>query len=262
MTLAGKSLLAALPDTLRESLLEHYTRIARNYVEHRWEPSALNAGKLCEVVYCVVDGATSGAYPAHVSKPSDMVSACRALEQRPASGTRVGDRSLRVLIPRILLGIYEVRNNRGVGHVAGEVDSNQMDAAMVFGSANWIMCELVRIFHKVPLKEAQAVVSALVERRVPEIWEVGGQKRVLTNGLSAREQTLLLLYSEAQWTDAEVLRGWVEYKNITHYREKVLVVLHKARLVEFDQANGRVQLSPKGALEVEDRILPKCSAAV
>lgn len=255
MTLKPAELLTALPEGLRVPLIKHYTEIARNFVERRWEPSELNAGKLCEVVYCILDGATSASFPSQPTKPTDMVGACRALEQRPAAQGRVGDRSLRILIQRVLLGIYEVRNNRGVGHVAGDIDSNKMDASMVFGCANWILCELVRIFHQVSLESAQQAVGALVERRLPEIWEVGDQKRVLTSSLKAREQTLLLLYSQADWVDAEDLRRWVEYKNPTQYRSKIFLELHKDRFIEFDQI--RVQLSPKGAVEVEEKILPR-----
>ena len=256
MKLKPADLLTAVPEGLRAPLLKHYIEIARNFVERRWEPSELNAGKLCEVVYCILDGATSTSFPSHPTKPADMIAACRVLEQRPAVPGRVGDRSLRILIPRVLLGIYEVRNNRGVGHVAGDIDPNKMDATMVFASANWIVCELVRIFHQVPLESAQQAVSALVERRIPEIWEVEDQKRVLTSSLKAREQTLLLLYSEADWVQAEDLRSWVEYKNATVYRSKILLGLHKSRHIEFDQVGVRVQLSPKGAVEVEEKILP------
>lgn len=255
MKIAPADVLTGLPEGLRTPLLKHYGEIARNFVERRWEPSELNAGKLCEVVYCILDGATSTAYPSQPFKPADMVAACRALEQRPASPARVGDRSLRILIPRTLLSVYEVRNNRGVGHVSGDVDSNEMDATMLFTSSNWIVCELVRIFHQVPLAQAQQTVSALVERRIPEIWEIGDKKRVLSPKLKVRDQTLLLLYSEADWVLTERLRDWVEYKNVTLYRDKILLPLHKSRLVEFDKGESRVKLSPTGALEVEEVIL-------
>lgn len=256
MGLSTSALLSGLPAGLHEPLVRHYTSIARNYLERRWEPAALNAGKLCEVVYSILDGATSTGFPSHPSKPQDMVGACRALEQRPADPTRPGDRSLRVLIPRVVLGVYEVRNNRGVGHVAGDVDSNKMDATMVFGAATWIICELVRVFHGVSVEDAETAVNALVERRIPEIWQVADQKRVLNTSLRAREQTLLLLYSETSWVGVEDLRGWIEYRNAAQYRANIIAPLHKSRLVEFDASKGLVMISPKGVQEVEDRVLP------
>src|SRR5688572_23856301 len=96
----GSQLLAGLPQGLREPLIASYREIAANYIERRWEPSELNGGKFCEIVYSVIDGAITGNFPAAATKPARMADSCKALEQRPANPARVGDRSLRVLIPR------------------------------------------------------------------------------------------------------------------------------------------------------------------
>src|ERR1700722_12416139 len=102
---------------LRNELLTSYQEIMLNYVEQRWEPAELNGGKFCEVVYSIIHGAIKGSWPAKASKPVNMVRECRALENVPPDAARVGDRSLRILIPRVLPVLYEVRNNRGVGRM-------------------------------------------------------------------------------------------------------------------------------------------------
>jgi len=57
-----------------------------------------------------------------------------------------------------------VRNNRNVGHVGGDVDPNHMDAVAVMSMSNWIMGEIVRVFHRLPTtSEAQQLVDALAE---------------------------------------------------------------------------------------------------
>ena len=33
--------------------------------------------------------------------------------------------------PQLIPALYDIRSNRGVGHVGGDVDSNQMDATLV-----------------------------------------------------------------------------------------------------------------------------------
>src|SRR5207248_1326638 len=111
--------LSAIPAGLRQPLIDCYNEIARNFAEHRWEPAELNGGKFSEVVFSILDGTLSGNYPSGPQKPANMVEACRALEKRPPSAGRSGDRSLRILIPRMLPVLYEIRNNRGVGHVGG-----------------------------------------------------------------------------------------------------------------------------------------------
>ena len=51
-----KNLLDSIPDRLREELLTSYSNIVNNFREHRWEPSELNGGKLCEVVETILKG--------------------------------------------------------------------------------------------------------------------------------------------------------------------------------------------------------------
>src|SRR6266851_1018203 len=71
-------------------------------------------------------------------------------------------RSFQILIPRLLPALYEVRNNRGVGHIGGDVDPNHMDATFVISSCNWVMAELVRVYHDLSTNEAQEIVDTLV----------------------------------------------------------------------------------------------------
>lgn len=253
--ISASTLLAGLPAGLREPLLGCYQEIASNYSEHRWEPAELNGGKLCEVVFTIVSGAISGSYAVKPSKPPNMVDACRALEKLPAVSTRVGDRSLRVLIPRMLTALYEIRNNRNVGHVGGDVDPNYLDASAVFEMSSWVVAELVRLFHQVPIKEAQESVDALIERKTPLIWEVGSIRRVLDTSMSAGDQTLLLLHQRPGWVAANDLAAWVEYASTSMFRTRVLRKLHKSRLIEYEEASGLARISPKGTKEVELRLI-------
>jgi len=246
---------AGLPIGLRNPLLKSYQEIVTNFAEHRWEPSELNAGKLCEVVYTIINGVVTGSFPAKPSKPRDMVAACRALESAPPQPNRVGDRSLRILIPRVLPALYEVRSNRGVGHVGGDVDANFMDATAVFGMASWTLAELVRIFHEISTKEAQETVDAIVERKIGLVWEVDQIRRVLDPKMGKADQTLVLLYSRLAWVSESDLVSWVEYSNANMFRRHILQPLHKKRLIEYDAGNHRARISPLGSKSVETQIL-------
>jgi len=224
----------------------------RNYRERRWEPSELNGGKLCEVVYSIVRGHMDGAMPTGAKKPSNMVDACRDLERAdPAKFSR----SLRVQIPRMLLALYEVRNNRGVGHVGGDVDPNCMDASVVLSMSKWLLAELVRVFHGVATTVAEAAVEKIVDRILPLVWQVDASLRVLSTSLSMRDQALVLLYHSHGWVEEKDLVGWVEHSNPAVFRRDVLSKAHKDRLIEYDRKNGRVMLSPLGGRHVEESLL-------
>lgn len=242
--------LGNLPDTLREELLNAFNSIVTNYRENKWEPSELNGGKLCEVVYSILRGLVDGNYPARSYKPSNMVDDCKAFEQAPQTFPR----SVRIQIPRMLVALYEVRNNRGVGHVGGEVDPNHMDASVVLYTSKWIVAELVRIFHNIDTKAATEAVELLTEREIPILWQVNGKKRILKPGLTMKEKTLLVLYSELTIDEATLI-NWIEHTNPSVYRRDVLNKGHRTKLWEYDKVARTVTLSPLGSDFVEKKLL-------
>ncbi|MEJ8820037.1 hypothetical protein [Lacibacter sp. H407] len=244
-----------IPKSLRDPLIECFQKVVSNYTEHKWEPSELNGGKFCEVVYAIINGYISGAYPSKPAKPANMLSACQALERQPSNPSRVGDRSVRVLIPRILPVLYEIRNNRGVGHVGGDVDPNFLDATAVYSMTSWVLAELVRVFHNVTTQEAQETVDVLIERKSPLIWEVGNIRRVLKPTMKMGDQTLLLLHTKPSWVKDQDLCDWVEYSTLNMFRKNILEPYHKKRLIEYDKRKAVSRITPLGIKEVEERII-------
>ena len=237
------NLLGLLPRGLRESLLDEYQSIVQCFSENRWLPSELSGGRFCEIVFTVIDGYAAGTYASVPTKPSDFVGACRRLEQN----THV-PRSFQILIPRILPALYEVRNNRGVGHTGGDVDSNYMDAAFVVTSCSWVMGELVRVFHKVSIEEAQSLVDSLAQRRVPLIWEGNDIRRVLQPSLNFQSQILVLLDTSAGSVQTSDLMRWIDYHNASYFRT-LLRRMHSQRLVELYDDEKSVEILPPGSKE-------------
>ena len=149
-----------------------------------------------------------------------------------------------------------MRNKRGIGHIGGDVDANEIDTAVMTRTADWVLCELVRIHHGMSLEEAQDLVDSISVRQLPAIWEVAGKKRVLKKGLSAGDKVLLILYSSKETAVlVEDLCDWIEYSNISVFKARVLKTLHKKRMIELDKETDAVLLSPTGAQRVEDHIL-------
>lgn len=251
MTIAISVVLGMIPDGLRSPLLKAYDEIQTNFRERRWEPSELNGGKLCEIVYTIISGHIAGSFPNKPSKPSNMVSACQAIEQTPAGTT---SRSARIQIPRMIVALYEIRNNRNVGHVGGDVDPNEMDAVAVLYISRWIIAELVRIFHNVNTDTAQKIVESLAERISPTLWQVDGKTRILNTALSMKEKTLLLLYCSQKPLEETVLVDWLEHSNPSIYRRDILRKMHSARLVEYNNQTGMVTISPTGIQHVETEL--------
>lgn len=237
--------LAAIPDGLRKPLLLEYQTIIQNFLEQRWLPAELSGGRFSEIVYTILDGYAKGTYAAEPTKPSNFHKACASLENNSR-----GPRSFQILIPRLLPALYEIRNNRNVGHVGGDVDSNHMDSAAVLAMSNWIMCELVRVYHNLLTTEAQKVVDTLAEMRIPIIWSDGDLKRVLQPTLKLPQQLLLLIATSIPDVSIQDLMEWTEAKNKQHFM-KTVRALHKKRWIEFTESSGRVKALPPGTKEFE-----------
>lgn len=248
---ATKQLLANLPAALRTPLVSAYESIVKNYREGRWEPSELNGGKLCEIVYTIAKCHVDPGHPKIPAKPKNMVAACQDLEKTPTKFPR----SVRIQIPRMLVALYEIRNNRGVGHVGGDVDANHMDASCVLMMSKWLMAELIRLYHNVSTDEAAAAVDALVERTVPIVWETGSDLRVLDPKMSMKNKALILLYKKSGRVKENELVRWVEHSNPAVFRRDVLRRAHQEKLMEYDASAREAEISPLGIDYVESKLL-------
>lgn len=201
-----------LPSELVERLLSCYIEMREAFNLGKLRPSELEAGRFSEVVFRILEAKTDpgGGYtPLTVPLPS-VDALTRRLENLDPIG--VHD-SIRLHIPRVMRSIYNIRNRRDVGHVSGDVSPNVADATLLITNSNWVMAELVRLYFKCELDEAQVIVDALVEKRVPIVQDFNGHLKTLNPNLTIRQRLLVLLYhrGETGATRAE-LGSWLKGK--------------------------------------------------
>jgi hypothetical protein len=244
------SILGNIPIGLRDPLIAEYNRIIQHYLERRWTSSELSGGKFCEIIYTILDGYAKGQYENKPLKPQNFVDACKRLE----NNNNV-PRSFQILIPRMLPALYEIRNNRNVGHVGGDVDSNSMDTITVVTTASWILGELIRVYHNVGISEAQKIVDFITNRKIPLVWETDSIKRVLNPSLSLKDQILLLICSNSTKTKTDDLLQWIECHD-KGYFIRSLRQLHKNRMIELSAQEKEGEILPPGMILVE-RIISK-----
>jgi hypothetical protein len=245
--------LSTIPPGLRDPLIAEYQSIVQNFLEHRWLPSELSGGRFSEIVYTILDGHATKSYAVGPAKPAKFVDACRKLENNTQAHV---PRSFQILIPRMLPALYEIRNNRSVGHVGGDVDPNHMDSVAVLSMCNWVMAELVRVFHGLTVNEAQKVADMLAEVRIPVIWSDGNVKRVLRPELKLHEQVLLLTAATVPDVSSKELIAWIENDN-TKYVMRTIRGLHSRRLLEYTESTERVKILPPGTKFVMELLRKK-----
>jgi len=241
-------LLKIIPKSHRFPLIYEYNNIVQNYFEKKWLPSELSGGRFSEIVYSILEGMGTGNYNSSPKKPSNMENACKLLEKH----TNL-PRSLRILIPRLLPVLYEIRNNRNVGHIDGDIDSNEMDSFMVLTTSNWIIAEMIRVFNGLSTSEAQNIINSITERKIPIIWNGDTVKRVLNSKIKMKDQILILLSSNNYEAKFNELVLWCEAKNITYFKRN-LKTLHSLRYIEYKEMEEKILLLPPGNKYVTELI--------
>ncbi len=253
MSTAPSALEAALgnvPTQFRTRILDRYRSLKSAYTDRQFDTCGLRAGKLGEVLLRYLQNELTGSYVPFGDKIKNLTDECLRLERLPAAA---GHESFRVLIPRALNFSYTLRNKRDVGHVGGDVNANEIDAATAVRLMDWCLSELIRVTLAIPLEEAQAVLDAIAERQIPLVWAVpGGRKRVLDPSLSQADQALVLMYEDVETAVlVEDLADWVGARRLDHFKERIVRPLHKKALIHFDSETQTVILSPTGAAAAE-----------
>lgn len=250
--------LAGIDRPFRDRIIKSYIDLRAGFSTGQYDAAGLRAGVFAEAVARLLQQVLTGAHTPFGTPLPNFADLCRSFERLDKSK---GPESLRVIVPRALLLIYTLRNKRGIGHIGGDIEANEIDAATCLRTADWCICELVRIYHKLSLEDAQALLDAISVRQNPTIWTVGGKKRILNTSLTYPDQVLLLLHSvEESAVPSEDLADWIEHPRLRDFRSKVLSPLHSRRMIEWDRETDMVSISPIGVKRVEEAILKKSAS--
>ena len=244
--------LSSIKGTFRSKLIKHYKDLKKAYVRGDYDACGSRAGKFCETLIRFIQNELEGTYK-KFGDNFNLYDESRRLEGLPKTS---GHESIRLFIPRALCFLYTLRNKRGFAHVGGDIDSDPIDAKTCVRIADWCLCELIRISHNLSLEEAQALVNTISAKEIPKVWNVADKKRVLIKGLTYKEETLLLLYSDtSEAVVIEDLFEWTEYSRMSSFKQHVLAKLHSSRLIEWDKDTNTAMISPNGIEKVENEIL-------
>jgi hypothetical protein len=249
--------LGSIERTFKNKIIDTYLelkhRAFKAVYNKEYDGVGISAGKFCETMLRFLQKIITGEYTPYSSPIENMGVELNKFEKSPKSSA---NESIRLIIPRTILLIYTLRNKRGIGHVGGDIEANSIDISTIVKLADWIIVELIRIYHTMSFEDAQALINSINSKEIPSIWEINGKKRVLQAGLDNKDKILLILYSDINnFCAVEDLFEWIEYSNISVFKNKLLKNMHSDNLIEYDTELEFVHLSPIGIQEVEQRIL-------
>jgi hypothetical protein len=238
---------AGIPTELVDELIEAFTEAKRRFYRDDLRPSEVEGARFSEAVFRILQWATSHKYtPLGKTLPSvdDLL---KTLVNAQGSND-----SVRIHIPRTLRLIYDVRNKRDVAHLGDGIDPNQQDATMVVRNMEWVLAELVRLYHNVSATEAHGIIVDLVSKDVPLIQEFDGFPRVLKQ-LKASDHFLVLLYWRGlDGATYDELHSWARAPMRANMK-RTLKQLDDKDLVHL--AGDKYVLTHLGEREVEERKL-------
>jgi hypothetical protein len=171
------------------------------------------------------------------------------------NGTTQPD-SIRLHIPRTLRLIYDVGNKRDAAHLGDGIDPNLQDATLVIGNMDWVMAELIRLYHGVSPDEAQGIIEDIVTREVPAVQEIDGQPVILAD-LQPREQAVLMLYrAGASGLSLDELASALRVERKDHLKTR-LAKLDSTKLILHHPSTGRYYITTRGSRHVEEKKLAR-----
>lgn len=233
------------------ALLKHFLTATEKFAIDDWDGVATNAGKFVEAVaksLMVSCGKPIG--------PARKFKAGNELRQLESVGTAPD--TLRIVLPKACLFIYEIANNRGGRHDADEIESNVIDSNVIVQTMSWVLAEMVRFAApSADVHAANAIISELSEKRFPYLESIGGRPYVNIPGLSAREVALLLLYFSypSRMSRLELIKQVSRHGTTKHAAE---VAVHRLRSF-VDDSNNDWQLRGLGR-QAAETILKKSAA--
>jgi hypothetical protein len=238
---------------LVDEVLTTHSEAKRNFLLGGLRLAEVEAGRFCEAAFRILEEFTSGAYTPLNSPMDAQAIIIRLANLAKAS---VPD-SIRLHIPRALRLVYDIRNNRNAAHLADGIDPNLQDATLVVSILDWVLAELIRLFHNVSPEEAHALVDTIVARSAPTVQEFEGFLKVLNPALSAGDFVLLLLYQRSTRGATFVeLNGWVGPKMKSNLRRTLSRLVNDRAYVHFDGSHyfitrsGEVSVETSGLLAV------------
>ena len=215
-----------LPRELANDIVNSFLHIRSDLATRTLERSA--PGKFVETFVQVLQFLDQGRYDERPNVDEYL--------RKVQDGASELDDGLRICGARIARAMYALRSKRNIVH-KGKVDPNTHDLAMLHGSAQWIIAELVRNASGISMEKAGYMVGQ-IQAPVPVVVEDFGKFKVVLHDLSAEHEILVLIRDDYPGTvPRTVLTASMRGRHDSTIR-KALPELVRKRLIVGNPRSG------------------------
>lgn len=231
------------PNELSEKLVKLYSDMLLDFRKKDWKNCISNIGQLNEAFYRIIEYELTGNYIALNSQLPKFQSVILDRWENVPNKPEI----FRVIMPRILFGMYCLRNKRGAIHLSN-IDPNEIDATVLIQQTKWLLAEIVRINSSLSFDETIELIKQIICKEIDVVWDTGENIRILKNDLTTSQKVICMLYYKDKQSDKELFEN-TEYKNFSLFKNRILKDLHQKRFIEY--ACQECQISPLGIYEAE-----------
>ena len=232
-----------------DASIKHFLDAVNRYQQADWEGCVLKTGKFIEAIMktlWIFCGQTLP--PPRRFSVGNTADRLRGLTSHPDT--------IRILIPRACVFVYDIASNRGARHDPDEIDPNKMDASVVLPTASWILSELIRFADAGSSTPEQtlSIVETLMDKKYPYFENIDGRTYINLRGLAPKDVGLLIL--NATYPKRISRNKLLDLLKRHGYKDNPSAIA-LTRLKEFvDDCNGDWKLRGNGREEAE-KILAK-----
>jgi hypothetical protein len=228
-----------------DAFLKYAGEATGKYITEDFDGVALKAGKFVEAV--------TKALLVHCGKPlPDNARKFKAgVELKALENLGAFSDTIRIVIPKACIFIYEIVNNRGGRHDSAGIDANEMDARVIIPLLSWILAEMVRFCSDASdTNAAMRLIDGITNKIYPFFEDIDGRTYVNLEKTGAPEVALLLLYSAYP----KAVRRTDLIDSIVRHRHKTSAANMAVRRMStlYDEADSMLTLRATGRLKAED----------
>jgi hypothetical protein len=233
-----------------ERMIEHYQKMRTHLLRGQYVEAGSHVGNFCEnVANILLEQMGEGAQDS--VKVGKFVDDCLCGK----IGTSEPD-AVRLTIPRVLRGAYELRNSRDSVHVNLEVPVNHADTQAAVRQCSWILSELLRVYgSNGDMDDIANLIESLSHPLSSYIDEHDGHRLIQHTDLNTTEEVLLHLMNTTGEVDVDDLVRWIPDASLQSVTGS-LGSLKQKRQVRYDTDEHTAILTKLGrekAAEVEEK---------
>jgi hypothetical protein len=238
-----KELSSAIHPQLVKELIENYEKILTEYRKGEWDNTLLSAGRFAENVFRVLHFIRTKEVVREIESIQEEI---KALQSEPQQTL---DESIRVIIPKIAASIpYTLRSKRNVAHIK-PVDPTYIDATLSVATCDWILAELLRLYHASEDDKILEMINGIINRKIPFVEEHGSEI-FITKRLGLKPEILLLLLKNPLGLDrseiGKILGKYYAQSSIT----EALQGLEEDRMIGYSKDAKKYYLLGPGETEI------------